>query len=57
MFQIFLALALVSKIMFLLSFYVGFEKTNFKAYYNASIVTDTFAILATSTHLFQDVAA
>jgi hypothetical protein len=57
MFQIFLASALVSKIMFLSSFYVGFEKTNFKVYYNASIVRDTFAILAMSTHLFQDVAA
>jgi hypothetical protein len=55
MFQIFLASFLVLKIMFLSSFYVGIEKANFKAYYNASIVRDTFAILATSTLLFQDV--
>jgi hypothetical protein len=53
MFWIFLASTLVSKIMFFSSFIVGIKKRSFKAYYNASIVRDTFVILAARTCLFQ----
>jgi hypothetical protein len=53
MFWIFLASTLVSKNMFLSSFIVSIEKQGFGAYYNASIVRDIFAILATRTCMLQ----
>jgi hypothetical protein len=43
--------------MFLSFFVVGFEKPSFETSYNASTITDTFAILATNTYLFQGVVA
>jgi hypothetical protein len=56
-FRIFLRSFLILENMFFSYFVVGFEKPSLRVHYNASIVRNTSTILATSTHLLQDMVA